>query len=59
MVYVSYMLIFCFLLWFSKVIIIVVNSYRVEPKHYSVYHAVIFGISGFFLSLLFERSGLP
>ena len=59
MVYFSYMLIFCFLLWFTKVIIITVITYRVEPKHYPVYHDANFGISGFFFPLLFERSGLP
>ena len=59
MVYVSYMPTFCFLRWFSKVIIITANTFRVEPKHYPVHLAVIFGISGFFLPLLLERSGLP
>ncbi len=59
MAYVSSMHTFCFFQWFSKVIIIIANTFRVEPKHHPVYHGIVLGITGFFLLLLFVRSGLP
>ena len=58
MAYVSFMPTFCFLVSYLKVIILV-NTFRAEPKHYPVHDAVIIGIYGIILYLLFERSGVP